>query len=292
MPVSLGVSQLNFLRLGTAMFCTQCELISENNTPRCIACGSLAVLSLSRVLGGSMRGQETAHLVRDAEIKAPVRSLRDQLPQSVAEDSSAALRVVHSAGHYLRQYAMTEHAEEINFEELELEPEISIITEKAKTMTNATGAAIALRQGDEIICRARSGRTAPDLGARLGNDSTFSAECIRTGEVLLCNDAENNTQVDSITCRGLGVRSILASPLRHSQRTLGVFEVLSSQPNAFDNQHIAIVQSLSVMMVLSMRQLWKRRPGASGSGGRPVSGARKRKGGSLEKTSVARGVGV
>jgi transcriptional regulator with GAF, ATPase, and Fis domain len=248
------------------MFCTQCELISENNTARCIACGSLAVLSLSRLLGGSLRGQETAHLVRDAEIKGPVRSVLDQLPHSVADDSSAALRVMRSAGHYLRQCAPTEHGEEINLEELELEPEISIITEKAKTMTNATGAAVALRHGDEIICRARSGCSAPDLGARLGNDSTFSAECIRTGEVLLCNDAENSPRVDSITCRGLGVRSILASPLRHSQRTLGVFEVLSSQPNAFDDQHIAIVQSLSVMMVLSMQQLWKRRPAASGVG--------------------------
>ena len=274
------------------MFCTQCELISENNTPRCMACGSLAVLSLSRLLGGSLRGQETAHLVRDAEIKGPVRLVFNQLPQSVAEESSAALPVVRSAGHHLRQCGTTKHAEEINPEELELEPGISIITEKAMTMTNATGAAMALRHGDEIICRARSGCTAPDLGTRLGNDSTFSAECVRTGEVLLCNDAQNNPQVDSITCRRLGVRSILASPLCHSQRTLGVFEVLSSQPNAFDDQHIAIVQSLSVMMVLSMRQLVERTASSSGSGGRPLSGARKRKGGSLQKTSAACGVGA
>jgi GAF domain-containing protein len=268
MPVSLVTSQLNFLPLGAAMFCTQCELISENNTPRCVACGSQAVLSLSRLLGGSLRGQETAHLVRDAEIEAPVRSVLDQLPQSVAEESSAALRAVRSVGHHLGQCATAEHAEEINPEELELEPGISIITEKAKTMTNATGAAIALRYGDEIICRARSGCTAPDLGARLGNDATFSAECVRTGEVLLCNDAENNSQVDSITSRRLGVRSILASPLRHSQRTLGVFEVLSSQPNAFDDQHIAIVQSLSVMMVLSMRRQWRMaHPARSSKGG-------------------------
>lgn len=242
------------------MFCTQCELISENNTARCMACGSLAVLSMSRLLGGSLRGQETATLVREVEIKGPVRSVLDPSPQSVAERSSAALRVVGSTGHHLRHCATTEQAEEINPEELELEPGISIITEKAKTMTNATGAAIALRQGNDIVCRAHSGCTAPDLGARLGSDSTFSAECVRTGEVLLCNDAENNPRVDSITCRHLGVRSILASPLRHSHRTFGLLEVFSSQPNAFDDQHIAIVQSLSVMTVLSMRQLWKRRP--------------------------------
>ena len=50
-------------------------MISENNTPRCLACGSLAVLSLSRVLGGSLRGQQTAHLIEDAELDRLVRSL-------------------------------------------------------------------------------------------------------------------------------------------------------------------------------------------------------------------------
>ena len=47
--------------------------------------------------------------------------------------------------------------------ELDLEPAISAITERAQQLTGATGAAIALRAGDEIVCRARAGRTAPDL---------------------------------------------------------------------------------------------------------------------------------
>ena len=266
MPSTLLVSQLNFLPLEAAMFCTECELISENNTSRCVACGSVAVLSLSRLLGGSLRGQQTAHLVHHAEINSPVRSLLDQVARSVPEEqSSAAVRAVRSAGpHHQRLCATADRAQEINPDELELEPGISIITEKAKTMTNATGAAIALRHGNEIICRARTGYTAPDLGTRLKDDSSLSAECIRTGEVLLCNDAENNPRVDSITCRRLGVRSILASPLCHSQRTLGVFEVLSSQPNAFDDQHVAIMQSLSVMMVATMWGLWNRRLASPG----------------------------
>ena len=111
--------------------------------------------------------------------------------------------------------------------ELDLEPGISIIAEKAQALTGATGAAIALRKGDEIICRARTGRTAPDLGVRLQTDHGLSADCVRTGEVLLCNDAESNPLVDTATCRRLGVRSILVAPLRHFRRTLGVFEVLS-----------------------------------------------------------------
>jgi hypothetical protein len=267
MPSSLVVSQLKFLPLRVAMFCTQCELISENKTPRCVACGSLAVLSLSRLLGGSLRGQPTARLIQDAELNHTVRSLLDRVPQSVLdEEHSAELPVASSfaSRHHLRLCGTPQHVVEINPDELELEPGISIIAEKAQTMTNATGAAIALRHGNEIICRARTGCTAPDLGARLENDSSLSAECVRTGEVLLCNDAETNSRVDWFTCRSLGVRSILASPLRHSERTLGVLEVLSSQLNAFDHDDIAILRSLSIMMVATMARKSRMRSAPQG----------------------------
>ncbi len=144
--------------------------------------------------------------------------------------------------------------------EIDLEPGISIIAEKAQTLTGATGAAIALRRGSEIICRARTGRTAPDIGVRLQTDSGLSAECVRTGEVLLCHDAESNSRVDWASCRRLGVRSILVAPLRHFRRTLGVFEVLSSTPHAFDNNDVATMQFLSGMMVATISRLSSLQP--------------------------------
>jgi hypothetical protein len=84
MQRSLTVADVNFVSLQSAVFCVQCELLSDNNTPRCLACGSAAVLSLSRVLGGSLRGQQTAHLIADAELDRLVRSLLYTVPQ-VAE---------------------------------------------------------------------------------------------------------------------------------------------------------------------------------------------------------------
>ena len=114
----------------------------------------------------------------------------------------------------------------------------------------------------EIICRARTGRTAPDVGVRLQTDRGLSADCVRSGEVMLCNDAETNPHVDWATCRGMGVRSILAAPLRHFQRTLGVFEVLSSTPNAFDNNDVATMQFLSGMMVATISRLSSLQPTA------------------------------
>jgi putative methionine-R-sulfoxide reductase with GAF domain len=271
MQGTLRASDVNFLSLPTATFCVQCELISANNTPRCLACGSNAVLSLSRVLGGSLRSQQTAHLIADAELDRLVRSLLHTVPgaaeyEEAENEHSASPRFAatsFSTRHHLRVRHHGPTAPRpalINAGELDLEPGISIIAEKAQALTGATGAAIALRQGEEIICRARTGRTAPDLGVRLQTDTGLSAECVRTGEVLLCNDAESNPRVDMASCHRLGVRSILVAPLRHFRRTLGVFEVLSSTAHAFDHQDVATMQFLSGMMVAAISRLSSLQP--------------------------------
>lgn len=43
----------NLVRLQHAVLCANCELISEANNGHCAACDSEALLSLSRILGGS-----------------------------------------------------------------------------------------------------------------------------------------------------------------------------------------------------------------------------------------------
>src|SRR4029077_3966670 len=144
---------------------------------------------------------------------------------------------------------------EIYPSEIDLEPAISVIAERAQVLTGATGAAIALRHGDEIVCRARTGRTAPDLGVRLQTDSGISADCVRTGEVVLCHDAERNPCVDLASCRRLGARSILAAPLRPFRKPLGVFERLTGAPHAFDHRDVATMQLLPSLMVAPIPRL-------------------------------------
>lgn len=274
MTSSLAPADVNFVSLKLAVFCVQCELLSENNTPRCLACGSGAVLSLSRVLGGSLRGQQRAHLIADAELDLLVRSLLYTVPQAPATADAEEIAAGPSDRHHLpfrttgplvvqrANSRLSDHHHRIDPGELDLEPGISVIAEKAQAMTRASGAAIALRRGNEIICRARTGHTAPDIGCRLQTDRGLSADCVRTGEVVLCPDTEYNPRVDLATCRHLGVRSILVAPLRHFRRTLGVFEVLSSMPNAFNQNDVATMQFLSGMMVAAISRLSSLHPGA------------------------------
>jgi GAF domain-containing protein len=268
----MKLEDINFLSLQTAVFCVECELISENNMPNCLACGSQAVLSLARVLGGSLRGQQTAHLIEDAELDRLVRELLRTVPASPVHSGEsrvpASFAALAPSRHHARAVnsphplTVSGSCREIHPGEIDLEPAISVIAERAQALTGATGSAIALRHGDEIVCRARTGRTAPDLGVRLQTDSGISAECVRTGEVVLCNDAERNPRVDLASCRRLGARSILVAPLRHFRRTLGVFEVLSSAPYAFDNRDVATMQLLSSMMVAAISRLSSMQPAA------------------------------
>src|ERR1700730_18364620 len=86
MAEKLTGQDISFIALPTAVFCVECELISKNNTAYCMACGSSALLSLSRVLGGSLRGQQTAHLIADAELDRLVRELLRTVPAATSEN--------------------------------------------------------------------------------------------------------------------------------------------------------------------------------------------------------------
>lgn len=263
---------VNFVPLQAATFCVQCELISANSRSHCLACGSQSLVSLSRVLGGSLLQQQTAHLITDSELDSLVRDLlrtvpdpdvlnfadhHTRVPSSALRSQLRVANAAHPVSGFRAVHAgdRPENEVDIHAAELDLEPAISAITERAQHLTGATGAAIALRAGDEIVCRARAGRTAPDLGVRLQSDAGISAEAVRTGEVMLCHDAERNPRVDLASCRRLGVRSILVSPLRYYRRTLGVFEVLSSAPSAFDERDVATMQLLSSMMVAAISRI-------------------------------------
>jgi putative methionine-R-sulfoxide reductase with GAF domain len=114
---------------------------------------------------------------------------------------------------------------------------LQLIAERALALTWATGSAIALRSeitSPELICEARAGNDAPELGARLDTDSGFSGDCVRSGSTLICDDAQMDPRVDRENCRMLGIRSIIACPITvHKNRNIGLLEVFSPEATAF-----------------------------------------------------------
>jgi hypothetical protein len=124
---------------------------------------------------------------------------------------------------------------------------LQLIAGRAQALVRASGAAIALgaEDPDFMFCRASAGVDAPPVGARLQVGSGFSGECVKSGRLLRCDDTDLDSRVDRESSRALGIRSILAAPVRAGEKSIGLLEAFSAEPNAFTENDSAVLQRLA-----------------------------------------------
>jgi hypothetical protein len=137
----------------------------------------------------------------------------------------------------------------------DLDAALQLLAERAQYITGASGAMIALRRGDhnDMLCRASAGSNAPELGALLSMEYGFSGESVRTRQALRCDDAERDARVNREGCRQLGIASVVVMPVVSDQQVLGVFELFSGKPHAFDQRDLSALQRLSEMVETAVK---------------------------------------
>jgi hypothetical protein len=137
----------------------------------------------------------------------------------------------------------------------DLDAALQLLAERAQYITGASGTAIALRRGEhnDMVCRAAAGSSAPDLGALLSMEHGLSGECVRTRQLLRCDDAERDPRVNREVCRELGIASVIVMPIVGDEQVLGIFELLSSKPRAFDERDLSALLRLSEMVETAVR---------------------------------------
>ena len=167
---------------------------------------------------------------------APSASEAMQAPSTQASHDLALLGV-------LREAAMTGR--------LSADAILNALVDAARVLSSADGTAIASRSDGAIVCRARSGNMAPDLGAPLNADSGISGECLRTALIQICNDAATDRRVDSDACRALGIRSVAVVPLRGRTGLFGILEAFSARTGAFEEEQINSLRSLAEIAELA-----------------------------------------
>ena len=132
---------------------------------------------------------------------------------------------------------------------------LRLISERARSLTRGTGAMIALGQAGAILCRASVGASAPSVGARLDVNSGFSGECVRAGRALRCDDTETDRRVELASCLRLGIRSIVAAPIQYERKIVGLLEVFSTRPFAFEESDVTVVERLAQTVLLTVSQM-------------------------------------
>jgi putative methionine-R-sulfoxide reductase with GAF domain len=133
---------------------------------------------------------------------------------------------------------------EVEAQGVNLSAALQLIAERCCAFTRANAAAIALSENGAMFCRASSG-DAPPVGATLEIGSGFSGYCARTGFLQRCDDTEMDPRVDRASCRLLGIRSIIAVPIRLGDTVVGLLEVFSSKAHAFNDRDGTILQRLA-----------------------------------------------
>jgi hypothetical protein len=125
---------------------------------------------------------------------------------------------------------------------------LQLITECALSLTGASGAALAFLTDDKMICWARAGEPAPPLGAPVEVNQGLSAECIRSGLLVSCEDTENDPRIDQEVSRALGIGSLMAAPIVSNFRVVGLLEIFFPHSRAFTKADEMILDRLVEMI--------------------------------------------
>ena len=113
---------------------------------------------------------------------------------------------------------------------------MEVVVLQAQQLTKAAGAAFLVLEGREMVYCAVAGTAEPHFGLRLPVDASFSGKAVSTGETLRSEDAQNDPRIDRAAAVQLDARSLVAVPLYHRRQLIGVLQVMSPRPHAFDDR--------------------------------------------------------
>ena len=139
------------------------------------------------------------------------------------------------------------------FEGHELDAALQLLVERAQYITGATGAALAIADGDEMVCRASAGSSGPAVGAHLHVRSGLSGESISRKQLLRCDNAETDPRVNLETCRQLGIASIVVMPLLTPDGGVrGLFELFSDHAYAFEERDLIALERMAGLTLTAL----------------------------------------
>jgi hypothetical protein len=142
---------------------------------------------------------------------------------------------------------------------------LTSVLEEVCSAMSARGAVIAVRDSQGIRCLASTGE-APPTGARLQPDSSFSAECFKTGKVVLRDEAKSDSRIPVSIDGSVPVRSAVAVPILSGGSIIGTIEVFSSEPSATYVADIAPLEGVANFLEPIVALAWGyAQPGTDGS---------------------------
>jgi len=159
----------------------------------------------------------------------------------------AARFAAHGGGNFTPEFSA----------ELALDIVLNEIAEQVCLATGATGAAIFLARDGAMVCRASSGTTAPELGARLEEGSQIFQACMTTRQIQKCDDVQADPRADVEASQRLGIRSVIVLPLVRNGEMAGLLEAFSIHSSAFGGRDQRTLETLSHRVIQNLERAEK-----------------------------------
>lgn len=130
---------------------------------------------------------------------------------------------------------------------LNLKDMMDIVVQKTNELTDASGSIIEILEGDKLIYHHAEGAALSFLGLEIPIQGSFSGLCLHLNQTLICHDSEDDDRVNREACRKVNLRSMIVTPLRYGDKTIGVLKNYSAKANHFDE---VVFQAVSLLNVL------------------------------------------
>ena len=154
--------------------------------------------------------------------------------------------------------------------ELDVDGTMQLIVDRAQSVANATGVAIALFKGHQLVYRAGSGSAVDYVGRHVMATLSVPADTTGGREILRVEDAETDTRIQAEVCRQFGAKSLLILLIYHEQSVAGVLEVFFSEAHAFQDCEVRAYRLMAGLIGEAMSQATHLEREKTGTAPRPA----------------------
>jgi putative methionine-R-sulfoxide reductase with GAF domain len=131
---------------------------------------------------------------------------------------------------------------------MDVDRAMDLIAVRARNVANATGIAIGLLKGDQLVYRAGSGSGVTYVGQHVMATLCVAKHNVASGEILRVENAQTDRRIEAAICGQFGAHSLLILPIYHDGTMAGVLDVLFDKAHAFQHREMLTYRLMAALV--------------------------------------------
>ncbi|HEV2218290.1 MAG TPA: PAS domain S-box protein [Candidatus Dormibacteraeota bacterium] len=138
--------------------------------------------------------------------------------------------------------------------EHDLQGMLSALAERVVRLVGDCGVAVMLPEGDELAVTAIAGMNELEVGFRLPINASLAGACFRSGNTQRSADVQKDPRAHRKTAREFRFGAAIATPLVNNGEVIGVVQLMSRRPNAFDETDARTLEMVAAFTAAALER--------------------------------------